>query len=643
MRTTPKLLLSLILTVSMFSYLSCRKRDIFTEAEKTNTNSLEEKFFNTHRTADPTEKALVGYLKKVNDKDKFVEQTVQQIGYPRWDKAITLVNKKKAQNLLGDSIQTFYIPFVRDSQNFVNASMIIHTSQTDTSFTYRCDWQYSEMENDVNSANDPAEHFAAFFMQLDKVVFGHRKFNIVDTNLFRTAHGPAKYLKLDSSVSSNTNNYYELIEFCQDVVYYYQNCTYGNTSACSEVCDQCYLCMNSFVMTYCWEEYVYMGGGGTGGSGGGSTPLNCNPSQVPFAKGNSNNQSNIVPECGGGWTPVPDEPPSTLEILTAKFNLNTTEINWLHDNPIFAQDIINFLSNSKNAINPSTNLPWLFENPEAMLVAKSTLQAAMSGIIESGFNQPHFSILISNLPNPHNQTAYDPMWSFYFAIECINLKAEHPEWSNGRVYLEASLEIVHILLDGAGMVPVIGEVADLVNGGIYVLQGDGVNASLSLAATIPVAGWTATTAKYAKKLITAIDGSKRTLKWVKEANGLIKFGDRGLLRKVLGLAKGDSRIAHHIIPWERGSHELVQKAASGSNAFNLNEILNGIPLNSLQHTPPHGVYNDKILTKLNNLWFQNGGANMSTQTAEALVRNLTDQIRNWIVAHPNTSINDIVL
>ena len=215
-------LLAIVLFALIFSFISCKKMDTISPTQTLNTNALEEKFFNSHRTADPTEKTLIEYLKRVNTKDKFIEQTVKQIGFPRWDKAIANAKKKRtlnSQNLLDDSTQTFYIPFVRDSQNFVNASMIIHTSQTDTSFSYRCDWEYARMENDNESANDPAEHFATFFMVLDKAVFGYNKFNIVDTNLFRTAHGRTKYVRLDSSTTSTGNNFYQLAEFCQDVVY----------------------------------------------------------------------------------------------------------------------------------------------------------------------------------------------------------------------------------------------------------------------------------------------------------------------------------------------------------------------------------------------------------------------------------------
>lgn len=46
-------------------------------------NTVTDKFFNSHRSNDPTEKALIDYLKRVNEKEEFVETTVKRIGFPR--------------------------------------------------------------------------------------------------------------------------------------------------------------------------------------------------------------------------------------------------------------------------------------------------------------------------------------------------------------------------------------------------------------------------------------------------------------------------------------------------------------------------------------------------------------------------------
>ena len=86
---------------------------------------------------------------------------------------------------------------------------------------------------------------------------------------------------------------------------------------------------------------------------------------------------------------------------------------------------------------------------------------------------------------------------------------------------------------------------------------------------------------------------------------------------------------------------LIQKAA-GSD-FHLNEVLNGIPLNTVQHTSGgHALYNQKVKAKLLALW-NAGGNTASPGLSKLLVRNLANNIRIWILAHPNQSINDIIL
>nr|WP_315063062.1 hypothetical protein [uncultured Lysinibacillus sp.] len=61
-------------------------------------------------------------------------------------------------------------------------------------------------------------------------------------------------------------------------------------------------------------------------------------------------------------------------------------------------------------------------------------------------------------------------------------------------------------LDIVGMVPVVGEVADGVNGIIYVARGDKVNAALSFGAMIPVVGNAATAGKWVNKGAKAAKG-----------------------------------------------------------------------------------------------------------------------------------------
>ncbi|ELS57260.1 golvesin C-terminal-like domain-containing protein [Streptomyces viridochromogenes] len=69
-------------------------------------------------------------------------------------------------------------------------------------------------------------------------------------------------------------------------------------------------------------------------------------------------------------------------------------------------------------------------------------------------------------------------------------------------------DIGHAALDVAGMVPVIGEAADVANGIWYAAEGNYADAALSMAAAVPGVGMAATAAKYAKKGAKAVDAVK---------------------------------------------------------------------------------------------------------------------------------------
>ncbi|SFZ77021.1 polymorphic toxin type 15 domain-containing protein [Chitinimonas taiwanensis] len=58
---------------------------------------------------------------------------------------------------------------------------------------------------------------------------------------------------------------------------------------------------------------------------------------------------------------------------------------------------------------------------------------------------------------------------------------------------------VQLGLDVVGLIPGVGEIADLANAGISAARGDWVGASLSLASAIPFAGWGASAAKVGRR------------------------------------------------------------------------------------------------------------------------------------------------
>lgn len=73
----------------------------------------------------------------------------------------------------------------------------------------------------------------------------------------------------------------------------------------------------------------------------------------------------------------------------------------------------------------------------------------------------------------------------------------------------------------------------------------------------------------------------------------------------------------------------------------MNEVLNGIPLNTAIHSVSHSAYDQRVLTRLNqikNLY----GPNMTPQQAYNGLSDLISDIRTAIINNPNTHINQLI-
>lgn len=307
--------------------MSCRKTDSLQEQPEIQT--IQEKFFNSHRSSDPTEKAIVEFMKREDRKTPFIEKTVGQIGYPFWDKAIRENNIHANSRSAPDSIDVIYIPFVIDSQDHVNASMIVKITPSDTSFSYLCDWQYSERENTMTSSTDSAEYYAVFFMLLDKHVFNRKRFVVTDSSLFRSGNHRAAYVELTGNPTPGGRvNLIAPVEHCQDVTIYFVDCPYlGVAAECTPRCDRCNLCLSSISYEYCWTEYVSGGGsgnagsgsndGGSGGTGGGGSPT------PPTCGGPTAGRVSINKSCTPGWSPDLTPVESHPSFMLAEINIDS--------------------------------------------------------------------------------------------------------------------------------------------------------------------------------------------------------------------------------------------------------------------------------------------------------------------------------
>lgn len=81
--------------------------------------------------------------------------------------------------------------------------------------------------------------------------------------------------------------------------------------------------------------------------------------------------------------------------------------------------------------------------------------------------------------------------------------------------------------------------------------------------------------------------------------------------------------AHHIVPFETRTHELVQRAARGG--FNMNGANNGIRLDLSQHLGSHPKYNSAITKKLDEILRTK--PNISDVEAAELLQNYVDKLR----------------
>jgi DNA/RNA non-specific endonuclease len=85
-------------------------------------------------------------------------------------------------------------------------------------------------------------------------------------------------------------------------------------------------------------------------------------------------------------------------------------------------------------------------------------------------------------------------------------------------------EIGHTVLDGVGMVPVVGEVADLANAGWYAAEGNWTDAALSAGSMIPIAGNAVTAAKWGKRAVNVADAAADVAKTAERADDVADAG-----------------------------------------------------------------------------------------------------------------------
>ncbi|MBB5786560.1 DNA/RNA non-specific endonuclease [Jiangella mangrovi] len=155
-------------------------------------------------------------------------------------------------------------------------------------------------------------------------------------------------------------------------------------------------------------------------------------------------------------------------------------------------------------------------------------------------------------------------------------------------------EIGHLVLDGLGLIPVVGEPADAINAVWYAAEGNVIDAGLSGAALIPFLGWGATGGKWTRRALTAqeltilgrLDSFPTgfdNVTMMARADGVelptFEFSDLAAFNRAANSAHPNARYVFNGVAWETdslGRPIRVSGSPSGSAAGRAPGVQRGI-------------------------------------------------------------------
>ena len=217
----------------------------------------------------------------------------------------------------------------------------------------------------------------------------------------------------------------------------------------------------------------------------------------------------------------------------------------------------------------------------------------------------------------------------YFALKYATLKAENSSLPADQrksdlklLYLTFS-DAIHTGLDLLGLIPIGGEVFDIISGFTYHLEGDKTNAYLSYASAIPWLGYAAVGVKAIKagSVIIAVVGKKGFL--------VASRVSQSAFRKACGAV--GTQVGHHIIPFHEivQSHPLMQMAFKAGFDPN-NAALNGKAIEAVRNSGNHTSYANKIVARFEKSLKNPPIGGWNPKSAKAEMENIIKEIKSAI-------------
>jgi hypothetical protein len=180
------------------------------------------------------------------------------------------------------------------------------------------------------------------------------------------------------------------------------------------------------------------------------------------------------------------------------------------------------------------------------------------------------------------------------------------------IHSSADMNALHMMLDGLGFVPGIGEFADGTNALIYTAKGDYLNAAFSTISLVPLGGdvaakgfkYSLKAAGYEGKMFKSLGAAQKWLEnamsyGFKSADAIAnRSGLKTALEKAGKLVGTATDQAHHIIPVNLiEKNENVRKAID--EGFDFNGEINGLFISNTRHSGPHNAYDKKVEEMIN--------------------------------------------
>ncbi len=180
-----RILIGLLLTTFLVVFYACKKIDTL----KPDIEFFQTTFFDDHNTDNKSVLAARDFLKREENKNHFSQKLIDRIGYPYWDKSIVFNNvhfRGTSRTQSEDSAIIVYVPFVRNGENYVNATMMFKLATLDTTWRGVCDWQYNQLGFDDSTYQDKWIGRDVFnvLTTLDNAVFGTTQFDVTDGRIF---------------------------------------------------------------------------------------------------------------------------------------------------------------------------------------------------------------------------------------------------------------------------------------------------------------------------------------------------------------------------------------------------------------------------------------------------------------------------